>query len=86
MMDEITIYGKTGVCKFCNMAVKLCEEHGVEPKMVEIEKDMTKEDFIKFFESHGLLPPQTIPQIFINDVEWIGGYNNLVLYFKNRNG
>lgn len=58
-------------CPYCVWAKGLMNQHKIEFTEVEINKDMTKEDFVYLFPDQ-----KTVPLIFINE-ERIGGYNEL---------
>jgi len=70
------IWTKT-TCPFCVEAKKLLDENGILWEERNIQKDWTKEDLLQ------VVPfARTVPQIFI-DNKHIGGYTDLVDYFKD---
>lgn len=73
-MAEIKMY-KTPVCPFCQRAIKLLEQKGVEPQAIE-QIDISQEPHKRetmLSESGGR---KTVPQIFI-DGQHIGGFDEL---------
>ena len=65
---EVEIYSKTN-CIFCDKAkMRLAKEN---PKIHMLDKDYTREDFLKKFPN-----AKTFPQIIINNKN-IGGYHDL---------
>ncbi len=65
---EIEIYSKTN-CGFCDRAKVRLQKYN--PKILMLDKDYTREDFLKKFPN-----AKTFPQIIINNKN-IGGYHDL---------
>lgn len=75
---NVLIYGKRN-CQYCNEAVKLCKQNGIEYTYKEVGVDITKE---KLFENLGK-EVKSVPQIVIYSDgfgEHVGGYAE----FKKR--
>jgi len=73
----ITIYGKPS-CGYCVMAKNLCEQKGVLYTYKTLNEDYTEQEFTENFPS-----ARTFPQITVGE-EAIGGFEDLVVYFKER--
>jgi glutaredoxin len=71
----IEIYGKD-FCPYCDKAVALCEQKGVEFTYKKLGRDFNREEMMETFPS-----ARTFPQIIFND-EKIGGYTELEQKFK----
>jgi len=67
---NVEIWGKL-TCTFCDAAIKLCEEKGIEYEYKTYEIDFTKEEILAEF-----VGATTFPQIKIDGVP-IGGYQEL---------
>ncbi len=63
-------------CPYCDMAKQLLKNKGIEFEEQVIDRSQVKELMKK-------TKMMTVPQIFIDD-ELIGGYDDLVEYFKNK--
>lgn len=63
-------------CPYCDRAKSLLELKGIEFEERKIGDGWTKEELLE------LVPTaRTVPQIFLND-QYIGGYNELEIYFN----
>ena len=71
----ISIYGKD-FCPYCDRAVALCEQKGLEFEYKKLGRDFTREDLMETFPG-----ARTFPQIIFNG-EKIGGYTELVEQVK----
>ena len=71
----IEIYGKD-FCPYCDRAVALCEQKGLEFKYKKLGRDFTREDLMETFPG-----ARTFPQIIFNG-EKIGGYTELTEHVK----
>lgn len=74
---KFVIYG-TNTCPFCDKAKELLKQKGFEYDYIDIRTNDEGYDFIV-----NNLKLKTVPQIFYND-EKIGGYDDLVKYFKGE--
>ena len=63
-------------CSYCDRAKTLIEQKGFEYESINIEEDNNIEILLEKNKY-----ARTMPQIFIND-KLIGGYTDLVKYFK----
>ena len=72
---EIEIYSKTN-CGFCDRAKVRLQKYN--PKILMLDKDYTREDFLKKFPN-----AKTFPQIIINK-EHIGGYFELKKWLEQN--
>lgn len=70
------VWTKTS-CPFCVKAKNFLTEKGILWEERNIEKNWTKEELLQSVPN-----ARTVPQIFI-DNKHIGGYTDLVDYFKN---
>jgi glutaredoxin 3 len=83
-----TIYSKGESCKYCVKAKELLKERSINYKEVLIPQDISKDDLqssiVPWIDQRDL----TVPQIFLNgeigSQRYIGGYDNLVEFLKNR--
>lgn len=73
-----TIYGKSN-CPFCVKAKELLDQRGVEYEEIDVTLDEVALSFIK--EEMNL---RTVPQIFGHNATHIGGYDDLVEWFKRE--
>ncbi len=71
----IEIYGKD-FCPYCDRAVALCEQKGLEFKYKKLGRDFTREDLMETFPG-----ARTFPQIIFNG-DKIGGYTELTEHVK----
>ena len=71
---KATIYTKDN-CPYCVKAKAYLAKYDIEYEEIVIEKDITREAFLKIVPN-----ARTVPQVFIND-ELIGGWNELSTYF-----
>ena len=71
----IEIYGKD-FCPYCDRAVALCEQKGLEFEYKKLGRDFTREDLMETFPG-----ARTFPQIIFNG-EKIGGYTELTEHVK----
>ena len=71
----IEIYGKD-FCPYCDKAVALCEQKGVEFTYKKLGRDFNREEMMETFPS-----ARTFPQIIFNK-EKIGGYTELEQKYK----
>jgi len=71
----IEIYGKD-FCSYCDRAVALCEQKGLEFKYKKLGRDFTREDLMETFPG-----ARTFPQIIFNG-DKIGGYTELTEHVK----
>ena len=69
----IEIYGKD-FCPYCDRAIALCEQKGLEFKYNKLGLDYEKEDLMEKFPG-----ARTFPQIIVHG-ENIGGYTDLVAW------
>lgn len=72
----ITIYGKDN-CTYCDQAVNLCKQKGVEFTYKKLGVDITREELIDKIDSYGYLA-RTMPQI-VDETGccYIGGFAEL---------
>ena len=73
----ITIYGKSN-CPYCKKAIKYCEVYDLPYEYIDIEK---KESWFKEYLKN-VSKMTTVPIIYENKDKLIGGYNELVNYYK----
>jgi len=66
----ITVYSKNS-CPFCDRAIALLENKGIEFKVVKLEEDPDAREFLM---DQGL---RSVPQIFKDGVLLPGGYQGL---------
>jgi glutaredoxin len=78
---KVEIYTKDA-CPYCVQAKKLFESKGIEFEERHINAS-TRDMLLEELTTRIGTPPRTVPQIFIDD-EAIGGYTDLVTYFKTR--
>ncbi len=74
------IYSKT-VCPHCDKAKMLLRNRKIA--YTEIDAPAHMDAMTERVVAAGGNPPRTVPQIFIDD-EYIGGADDLVLYFAQR--
>ena len=77
-MTKAIVWSNVG-CHFCEMAKTLLEQKGIEYEERNIAKDWKIEQLLEAVPN-----ARTVPQIFINS-KHIGGYDELVEYFKKNN-
>jgi glutaredoxin 3 len=70
-MTKVTMYS-TGVCPFCQMAVRLLRAKGVAT-VEKIRVDLEPERRVEMMEKTGR---RTVPQIYIGETH-VGGYDDL---------
>lgn len=78
---KVEVYTKDA-CPYCVQAKKLLESKGIEFEERHINAS-TRDMLLEELTTRIGTPPRTVPQIFIDD-EAIGGYTDLVTYFKTR--
>ena len=78
MMTKAIVWSNVG-CHFCEMAKTLLEQKDIEYEERNIAKDWKIEQLLKAIPN-----ARTVPQIFVDD-KYIGGYDELVKYFKKNN-
>ena len=67
-------------CGYCQMAKQVLKEHKIEFEERNIDEGTwTKKDL-----REAVPDAKTVPQIFIDD-EYVGGYDKLMVYMKERN-
>jgi glutaredoxin len=71
----IEIYGKD-FCPYCDKAVALCEQKGLEFTYKKLGRDFNREEMMETFPS-----ARTFPQVIFKG-EKIGGYTELEQQFK----
>lgn len=74
-MEKATVYS-FATCPYCVSAKQLLTQKGYEYDEIVIDRSQIK-DLVKKTKM------MTVPQIFIGE-EFIGGYDNLVEYFANK--
>ena len=67
----------TPVCSFCNQAKELLSSKGLDYEYVDITTDP---DSLKIFQDKGF---RTVPQIFTDTGEHIGGYQDLLKHLNS---
>ena len=72
---EVEIYSKTN-CVFCDKAKIKLQKHS--PKIQILDKDFTRDDFLKKFPN-----ARTFPQIIINK-KHVGGYAELKRWLEQN--
>jgi glutaredoxin len=70
----LTIYSKED-CTFCDQAIMLCEQKGVEYEVKKLGLDIDRESLIETISAFGVIP-RTMPQI-VNQDGYVGGFNEL---------
>lgn len=70
----LTIYSKDD-CTFCDQAVLLCEQKGVEFEVKKLGVDVDRDGLIDIISAFGVIP-RTMPQVVKQD-EYIGGFSEL---------
>ena len=78
MMTKAIVWSNVG-CHFCEMAKTLLKQKGIEYEERNIAKDWKVEQLLEAVPN-----ARTVPQIFVDD-KYIGGYDELVKYFKKNN-
>lgn len=81
-MTAAHIITKQEYCQFCVAAKNLFDIHSIEYTEQVLGVDYSKEQLLEDFETKGLPPPMTVPQIFLDDV-YIGGHREFVAWLKN---
>lgn len=66
----------TPTCNFCGSAKELLSSKGIEYEYVDITKDT---EALSLFRDKGF---RTVPQIFTDTGEYVGGYQDLVNHLK----
>lgn len=79
---KLVIIGRSG-CKYCESAKILAFERGVDFEYKTLDKDISREELTSLIGNEF----RTVPQIFVIDngtdeMNYIGGYDDLVVYFK----
>lgn len=74
---KIEIYGFGNGCVYCDKAVDLLNDKGLEYTFKDIKTDMDLRNELQEVRGLDSLKGQTVPQVFINDV-YIGGYTDLL--------
>ena len=70
-MNNLTVIAREN-CIYCNLAIRLLEEKGLQFKLLMLDSDFEREEF------ESLAPgAKTFPQILVNGVS-IGGYEDLL--------
>ena len=77
-MTKAIVWSNVG-CHFCEMAKTLLKQKGIEYEERNIAKDWKTEQLLEAVPN-----ARTVPQIFVDD-KYIGGYDELVKYFKKNN-
>lgn len=75
----IEIYGAAW-CGYCNKAKQLCESLDVKFNYYDVDKDDNKAKLFARMET----PPQTIPQIFVDDEHLEGGFTGLQQHLEEK--
>lgn len=70
----ITIYGKDS-CTFCDQAVQLCKQKGVDYEYKKLGVDFDKEWIVCHIGSYGVIP-RTMPQV-VDENGYVGGFAEL---------
>ena len=78
---KVEVYTKDA-CPYCVQAKSLLKSKGIEFTEHHINAG-TRELLIEQLTTRLGTPPRTVPQIFIDD-QAIGGYTDLVQWFKNQ--
>tara|TARA_R110002074_G_scaffold282702_2_gene454287 strand:+ start:148 stop:393 length:246 start_codon:yes stop_codon:yes gene_type:complete len=68
-------------CPYCVKAKKLLRLHDIPFDLVNVPRDLTKDEFRSMFSGMG--SDLTVPRIFV-DNDMIGGYTELVKYISER--
>jgi len=81
----ITLFGKDE-CKFCKYSKAYLDNNKIDYEYFDITEEQNNTIFHNYFSNQDL--PNTVPQIFIRDIEnndkYIGGFNDLITYFKPK--
>ena len=77
-MTKAIVWRNVG-CHFCEMAKTLLKQKDIEYEERNIAKDWKVEQLLEAVPN-----ARTVPQIFVDD-KYIGGYDELVEYFKKNN-
>lgn len=80
--DMIYLVFSTPTCVWCHRAISLLEDKGLQVAVTDITKDKEAREWLVNDQLH-----QTVPQVYLRNsegqiVKHIGGYNDLVEYFK----
>lgn len=78
-MDSIVVYSSDH-CGYCTAAKRLLEEKGLTFSEINVSHDPDKR--VEMMEKSR---QRSVPQIFFGD-QHIGGYTDLVAYFKQQAG
>lgn len=73
-----TVYGKPN-CPFCVRAKEYLENHGKEYEYIDVSAEASKRQELmdRVFNAVGFYP-KTVPQIFMPNGEYVGGFDNLL--------
>ena len=74
---KIEVYIKPG-CQYCVLSKELLEKKNISFTSHEIGKDVTVDEVLEKFPS-----AKTVPIILV-DNEWIGGYNDLSSFLREK--
>lgn len=74
---KIEIYGFGSGCIYCDKAMGLLDDKGLDYIFKDIKEDMSLRKELQEVRGLESLKGQTVPQVFINDV-YIGGYSELL--------
>lgn len=76
-MKNVTIYSKD-YCPYCKAAKQILQAKGIEYEEIDVQIHPEK-----LAEMVALSQRRTVPQIFFGD-QHVGGYDDLVLYYKRK--
>lgn len=77
---DVTIYGRSKGCKFCDRAKLICEMNEFNFNFIDIEaQGLSAEDLAEIVGT----PVRTVPQIFVNE-QYIGGCDNFESFLKGE--
>ena len=79
----VTVYGKSN-CPFCDLSKKLLEKNNYQVDYISLDDEDSRKEFYKRVSEELKGPVMSVPQIWIGK-QYIGGYNNLAEYIKNKN-
>lgn len=79
---QATVYSKDS-CPFCDRAINLLRENGVDSSVIKVGTDISKEAFKEEVHSLSGLIPETVPQIIL-DGQYIGGCDDLIAYYERQ--
>lgn len=80
-MPRVKVYS-TQFCPFCAMAKRLLDQRGVPYEDIRID-DYSEEEREALFKRSGRM---TVPQIFLDDKDVIGGFDELSELDRKRGG